>query len=71
MVKRLGSLQAPAGLGVAEYIDGDAVADMSLGSDAVDGLLHLAVAAVATFDGVGSGRQQRIVQERPSPDTRR
>ena len=50
-------------LGLALHVGGDASADLRLGSDAVDGLLHLAMAAVAAFDGVGGGRQQRVVQE--------
>ena len=53
-----GSLQLPL------HVQSNAAADRRTGSDSIDGLLHLAVTAVAAFDGVGRGRQQGIVQER-------
>ena len=63
-MKYLGSMQPSLGLGVAEHVGGDPLADVGTGADAVDGLLHLAVAAVAALHRVGRGRQERIVQER-------
>jgi hypothetical protein len=52
-MQRLSRLEAAFGLGVAEHVHGDPLADVLLGSDAVDRLLHLAVAAVAALDGIG------------------
>jgi len=45
-------------------VQGNPAADRRTGADSIDHLLHFAVTAVAAFDGVGRGRQQRIVQER-------
>ena len=50
-------------MGVSLHVQGDTLLDVMMGADAVDGLLHLTVAAVASFDGVGSGRQQLVVEE--------
>ncbi len=50
-------------LGVALHVDGDASADLGLGAYAVDGLLHLAMAAEAAFYGVGSRPKQGIIQK--------
>jgi len=57
-------LQPALGLGFAEHVHRNALADVQLGSDAVDRLLHFAVAPVAAFDGVGCRRKQRIIEER-------
>ena len=54
----------PFGLGIAQHVEGDAVTDVFLRAHAVDGFLHLAVTAVATFHRVGGRRQQLIVKER-------
>jgi len=63
-MKRVSCLDSAFGLSVAEHVGGDPLADVRGGSDAVDHLLHLAVAPVAALDRVGGGRQQRIIQER-------
>jgi len=63
-MKRVSCLQPAFGLGVAEHVGGDPLADVRSGPDAVNGLLHLAVTPVAALDRVGGGRQERIIQER-------
>jgi hypothetical protein len=63
MMKRSRRLPPALGLGIAEHVHGDSFADVRAGADAVDRLLHLAVAAIAPFDGIGGRRQQGIVQE--------
>ena len=63
LMKRSSRLQAALGLGVAKHVHGDALADMRAGADTVDRLLHLAMAAITAFDGVGGRRQQGIIQE--------
>jgi hypothetical protein len=62
-MERLSRLQSALRLCIAEHVHGDALADVLAGADAVDGLLHLAVPAVAPLNGVGGGREQGIVQE--------
>jgi len=62
-MKRLSCLPSALSRGVTENIQGDSLADVRAGSDAVNGLLHLSVAAVAAFDGIGGRRQQGIIQE--------
>ena len=64
LVKEADGLGSAVGLGVALHVQGDSALDVFLGADAVDGLLHLPMAAVAPLHGVGRGRQERIVQER-------
>jgi hypothetical protein len=59
------------GLGIAEHVHGDALADVWAGADAVDRLLHLAMAAIAPLDGIGGRGQQGIVQEGQSLVQRR
>jgi hypothetical protein len=51
------------GLGIAKHLKRDSVADIFPGAHAVDGFLHLAVTTVAAFHGVGSRREQLIVEE--------
>ena len=63
IMERLSRLQSALRLCIAEHVHGDALADVRAGADAVDGLLHLAVPAVAPLDGVGGGREQGVVQE--------
>ena len=63
LVKRLRRVQPAWGLGVAEHIEGDALVDLFTSADTIDGLLHLTVASIAPFDGVGGCRQQGIIQE--------
>src|ERR671915_439846 len=53
----------PFGLSIAKHIKRDSVADIFPGAHAVDGFLHLAVTTVAAFHGVGSRREQLIVEE--------
>lgn len=62
-MERLSRLQSVLRLCIAEHIQGDALADVLAGADAVDGLLHFAVPAVAPLHGVGGGREQGVVQE--------
>lgn len=59
-----GGLVVRGSLQLSLHVQGDAAADRRLGADSIHGLLPLAVTAVATLDGIGCGRQQRIVQER-------
>ena len=63
LMQRVDRLLSALGLGVAAHVHRDALADMEAGPDTINRLLHLAVAAVAPFDGVGGRRQQGIVQE--------
>src|ERR687896_570676 len=53
----------PFGLGIAKHIKRDSVADIFPGAHAVDGFLHLVVTTVTAFHGVGSRREQLIVEE--------
>jgi len=62
-MKRLSGLGSALTLGVAEHVQGDSLADVQAGSDAIDRLLHLSMTAIATFDGVGGRRQQGIIQK--------
>jgi len=62
-MKRLSCLPSALSLGVAEHVQGDSLADVQAGSDAIDRLLHLSVAAVASLDGIGGRRQQGIIQQ--------
>ncbi len=62
-MKRAGRLQSALRMGVAEHVRRDTLMDVRDGTDTVDRLLHLAMSAVASFDGVGGGRQQGVVQE--------
>lgn len=62
-MKRVNSLPSAFGLTIAEHVGGDPLADVEARADAIDGLWHLAVAAVAPLDGVGGRRQQGIVEE--------
>ena len=48
---------------VALHVQSDALSDVLGGADGVDAALGLAEAAVAAFDGIGSGRQQLVIQE--------
>ena len=63
IVERPSRLQSALSLGIAEHVHGNALGDVRAGADAIYRLLHLPVAAIASFDGVGCCRQQRIVQE--------
>jgi len=51
------------GLCIALHVEGDAASDVRLATDAIDGFLHLAVAPVAAFHGIGCGRQWSITQK--------
>jgi hypothetical protein len=62
-MKRMSGLPSALSLGVAEHVQGDSPADVQAGLDAIDRLLHLSVAAIAAFDGIGGRRQQGIIQE--------
>ena len=48
---------------VTGHVHGDTTADGPASPHAVDRLLHLAMAAIAALDGVGGGRQERVVEE--------
>ena len=50
-------------LGIADHIQGEAFLDVVLGTNAIDGFLHLAVTAIAAFYGIGRGRQQAVIQK--------
>ena len=63
IVKHLNRVQSALSLGIAEHVQGDTLADVRAGANAVDGLLHLPIPPVASLDGVGCRRKQRIVQE--------
>ena len=45
------------------HVQGDPSIDVSLRADAIDGLLHFAVTAVAALHGVGRRGQQGIIKE--------
>lgn len=53
-----GRLSAAWGLGVALHIECDPLDDMLVGSDPIHALLHFAVAAIASLNGIGGGRQE-------------
>jgi len=63
-MKRVSCLDSALGLGVAEHVGGDSLAQVRGGPDAAVRLLHLAVTPVAALDRVGGGRQERIIRER-------
>ena len=50
-------------LRITKHVQGDAVVDVLLGTDAVDRLLHFAVAAVAPLHGVGGRGKQFVIEE--------
>ena len=52
LVEDFDGFRSVALLGVAEHVQGDAVVDVLLGADAVNRLLHLAMAPVATLHRV-------------------
>ena len=54
LVEDLHRIGTPYFLTIVEHIQGDAVVDMLPGANAIDRLLHLTVAAVASLHGVGS-----------------
>jgi len=56
-------LESSEGLGFSKHVDGNPSFDMSTCADAINGLLHLPMTPVAAFHGVGSRRQQFVVQE--------
>lgn len=62
-MKRLSCLPSALTLGVSEHVQGDSLADVQTGSDAINRLLHFSVAAIAAFNGIRSRRQQGIIQE--------
>ena len=51
---------------VSVHVHGDSLADVVLRSDAIDALLHLAMATVPTLDRIRSRRQQAVIQKRQS-----
>ena len=57
-MERSDRLAPSQGLEIALHIECDAVTDMRLGSDSVDGLLHFAMPTVASFDGIGGRWEQ-------------
>ena len=63
IMKRPSSLQPALSLGIPEHVHRDALTYVRPGADAVNGLLHFPVSAVASLHGVGGRRQQRIIQE--------
>ena len=52
-VERFHGVGAVIPLRITEHVQGDAVVDVLLGANAIDGFLHFAVATVAPFHGVG------------------
>jgi hypothetical protein len=50
-------------LGVAQHIERDALLDVRLRAHATNRLLHLAMPAIATLDGIGRSRQQAVIQK--------
>ena len=51
-------------VGIAEHVEGDPIMDVLLRADSVDRLLHLAMATIASLDGIGSRRQQFVIEKR-------
>ena len=64
IVQRLRCLCSSLGLCVALHVHGDPAADLGAGSHAVHRFLHLAMPAKASFNGIGSRGQERIVEKR-------
>ena len=48
---------------LAKQVQGEAVRNVVSGADAIDGLLHFAIAAIAAFHRVGGGTEQAVIQE--------
>lgn len=63
-MERGGGQGATFGLSFPAHVQGDAAADAGLGANAIDALLHLAVAAIATLDGVGGSWQELVIEKR-------
>ena len=51
-------------LGIAEHVQGDAIGKGLLGAHAIDRFLHLTVATVPPFHGVGGRGEQFIIEKR-------
>ena len=51
-------------VGIAQHVQGDAVGEVLLGTHAIDRLLHLAVATVPPFHGVGGRGEQFVIEKR-------
>jgi hypothetical protein len=51
------------GLTFSAHVQNHSMPDGRLRSHSIDGLLHLAIATIASLNCVGGGRQQGIVQE--------
>ena len=63
-MKHRGGLASVLSVSVAKHVQGDASPEILHGTDSVDSLLHLSVAAVAALDGIGCGWEELFVQER-------
>jgi|WetSurMetagenome_2_1015567.scaffolds.fasta_scaffold2177805_1 hypothetical protein len=64
MMQGVKGTESPLSQSVPDHVHRDAAADVLCGSNAIDGLLHLAVAAVAAFNGIGGCGQERFVEKR-------
>ncbi len=53
-------------LEIAKHVERDSGDQARHGANTINALLHLPVTSVAAFDGVGSRRQQFVVQKRQS-----
>lgn len=51
-------------LGLTEHVQSDAVVDVLLSADAIERLLHFAVAPMPPFHGIRGGRQQFVSKKR-------
>ena len=47
----------------ALHVDGEALDDVFLRPNTIDASLHCSIPPIAAFNGMGCGRQQRIIQE--------
>jgi len=63
-MKRGGGLGPVFRVGVAKHVQRDSTPKILHRADPIDGLLHLAVTAVAALDGIGGGREKLLIQER-------
>ena len=54
---------AALSLSVTEQVESDAVSNVDLSPDAIDGFLHLAMAPVSPLDGIAGGCQQLVIEK--------
>lgn len=62
-MKNLDGLGSTIGLSIALHVQGNSALDVLLGPHSIDGFLHFSMTPVTALHCIGSGRQERIIQE--------